>query len=40
MMHFLVSHEWMLIELIVLAVLLYELWSINRTTRGTRKPKD
>jgi len=36
---FLVQHEWMLIELLVLGVALYELWSINRETWRDRKPK-
>jgi hypothetical protein len=33
---FLVQHEWMLIELLVLGLALDELWSINRQT-GNRQ---
>jgi hypothetical protein len=36
-MSFLVQHEWMLIEVLVLGVALYELWSINRETWRDRK---
>jgi len=38
-MSFLVQHEWMLIEVLVLGVALYELWSINRETFRDRKAK-
>jgi hypothetical protein len=38
-MESLFQYEWLLIELIVMGILGYELWSIRRTIRRDREAK-